>query len=95
METDNKEKKKKLLLTTTKSAGLGEHIPGLKMTIVLAEPFKSEILARQTLGRCRDKNTTYIEVVDEGFAYTRRCHAHLKSSGFNLPNERRDDKSFK
>ena len=64
-----KEKKKKLLLTTTKSAGLGEHIPGLKMTIVLAEPFKSEILARQTLGRTRDSNTMYVELVDMGFRY--------------------------
>lgn len=62
-----KEKNKKLLLSTTKSAGLGEHIEGLKMTIVLAEPFKSEIIARQTLGRTRDPNTIYIELVDMGF----------------------------
>lgn len=69
-----KEKKKKLLLSTTKSAGLGEHIEGLKMTIVLAEPFKSEIIARQTLGRTRDDNTTYIELVDMGFRYIRNFY---------------------
>ena len=69
-----KEKQKKLLLSTTKSAGLGEHIEGLKMTILLAEPFKSEILARQTLGRTRDDNTTYLELVDMGFKYTRKFY---------------------
>ena len=69
-----KEKQKKLLLSTTKSAGLGEHIEGLKMTIVLAEPFKSEIIARQTLGRTRDDNTVYIELVDMGFKYVRKFY---------------------
>lgn len=68
------EKKKKLLLSTTKSAGLGEHIEGLKMTIVLAEPFKSEIIARQTLGRTRDDNTIYIELVDLGFKYIKKFY---------------------
>ena len=68
------EKKKKILLSTTKSAGLGEHIEGLKMTILLAEPFKSEIVARQTLGRTRDDNTVYIELVDMGFKYIRRFY---------------------
>ena len=67
-------KNKKLLLSTTKSAGLGEHIEGLKMTVVAAEPFKSEILARQTLGRTRDDNTIYIELVDLGFKYTRNFY---------------------
>lgn len=66
-----KEKQKKMLLSTTKSAGLGEHIEGLKMTIVLAEPFKSDVIARQTLGRTRDNNTVYIELVDLGFKKTR------------------------
>lgn len=69
-----KEKNKKLLLSTTKSAGLGEHIEGLKMTIVLAEPFKSEIIARQTLGRTRDDKTLYIELVDLGFKYTKKFY---------------------
>lgn len=62
-----KEKNKKYLLSTTKSAGLGEHLEGLKVTVVLAEPFKSEVLARQSLGRTRDNNTLYIELVDMAF----------------------------
>ena len=60
-------KNKKYILTTTKSAGAGEDIAHLKYSVVLAEPFKSEVLARQTLGRTRDPNTTYIELVDVGF----------------------------
>ena len=64
------EKKKKLIITTIKSAGLGEHIDGLKRSIVVADPFKSEVLARQSLGRTRDKDTDYIELVDLGFKYT-------------------------
>ena len=42
-------------------------IPFLQRTVILAEPFKSEILARQTLGRTRANNTEYVEVVDTGF----------------------------
>lgn len=60
-------KNKKYILTTTKSAGAGEDIAHLKYSIVLAEPFKSEVLARQTLGRTRDSDTLYIELVDVGF----------------------------
>ena len=66
-----KEKEKRLLLSTTKSAGLGEHIDGLKMTVVVAEPFRSEVLCKQTLGRTRDKDTQYIELVDLGFKQLR------------------------
>lgn len=65
------EKNKKLILSTTKSAGLGEHIDKLKMTVVVAEPFKSEVITRQTLGRTRDKDTLYIELVDLGFKQLR------------------------
>ena len=68
------EKNKKLLLSTTKSAGLGEHIEGLKMTVVVAEPFKSEVITRQTLGRTRDNDTLYIELVDLGFRQTRNFY---------------------
>jgi hypothetical protein len=67
-------KGKRLILSTTKSAGLGEDIKGLKMTVVLAEPFKSNIIFRQTLGRTRDDNTVYIEMVDLGFKYTRKYY---------------------
>ena len=58
---------KSIILSTTKSCGAAIDIKGLKCTVVLAEPFKSEVLARQTLGRTRDRNTMYIEVVDRGF----------------------------
>ena len=57
----------KIILTTTKSAGAAMDIQGLRATIVLAEPFKSPVLARQTLGRTRDDNTEYYDVVDMGF----------------------------
>ena len=73
-EDKMKEKNKRILLSTTKSAGLGEHIEGLKLTVVLAEPFKSDIVFRQTLGRTRDPNTLYIETVDLGFKYTKKYY---------------------
>lgn len=73
-EAKLKEREKKIILSTTKSAGVGEHIEGLKMTIVLAEPFKSEVIARQSLGRTRDKDTMYVEIVDMGFKFIKRFY---------------------
>lgn len=75
-------KKKKLILSTTKSAGLGEHIDHLKMTMVIDEPFKSDVLARQTLGRTRDQGTLYVEFVDLGFKYTKKYY-YAKLPTFN------------
>ena len=71
VSTEDKESalQSKIILTTTKSAGAAVDIKGLKVTIVLAEPFKSEVLARQSLGRTRDDNTFYIDLVDKGFYY--------------------------
>lgn len=69
-----RERDKQILLSTTKSAGVGEDIKHLKMTIVLAEPFRSEVLARQTLGRTRDSNTIYVELVDMGFKHLRNFY---------------------
>ncbi len=69
---------KKIILTTTKSCGTAMDIKGLKMTVILAEPFKSEVLSRQTLGRTRDRDTFYLEIVDEGFAYTKRYYYQKK-----------------
>lgn len=64
--TGNKELalENKIILSTTKSLGAAVDIKDLKTTIVLAEPFSSEVIAKQTLGRTRNGNTFYIEVVD-------------------------------
>lgn len=67
---------KKIILSTTKSTGTAIDIRGLKVTIVLAEPFKSNVLTKQTLGRTRDPNTYYIDVVDKGFYY---CNQYFLS----------------
>lgn len=78
--TENKELEleKKIILSTTKSSGAAIDIAGLKMTIVLAEPFKSEVIARQTLGRTRASDTTYIEIVDDSFAQLRKYYNYKK-----------------
>ena len=73
---------KRFILTTTKSCGAAMDIHGLKCTIVLAEPFGSEVLTRQTLGRTRDANTYYIDIIDQGFpsisGYDRRKRSIFK-----------------
>lgn len=69
---------KKVILSTTKSAGAAMDIAGLELTIVLAEPFSSEILARQTLGRTRAANTQYVDVVDVAFRQTRKFYDKKK-----------------
>lgn len=75
VDTDKRlEKEKRIILSTTKSAGAAEDIYGLKATVVLAEPFKSEVIARQTLGRTRANNTFYIDLVDLGFKQTRKFY---------------------
>lgn len=78
--TDNKKEQldKKIILSTTKSCGAAMDISGLKKTILLAEPFKSEVLARQSLGRTRDNDTVYIEVVDVGFRQIVAFYNHKK-----------------
>lgn len=65
---------KKILLSTSKSAGVGQHIEGLKMTMVIAEPYKSKVLAQQSLGRTRDNDSMYIEFLDMGFKYTMKYY---------------------
>lgn len=72
------EKNKRFILSTTKSAGAGEDIKGLKYTVVLAETFKSSLLAQQTLGRTRDPDTYYIELVDIGFKQLVRWYSDKK-----------------
>jgi len=65
---------KKIILSTTKSAGAAVDIKGLVETVNLAEPFKSRVLAQQTLGRTRADNTIYKDMVDLGFDQTRRFY---------------------
>lgn len=77
-EYKEQQKDKKIILSTTKSCGVAIDIKGLKMTVVLAEPFKSESLARQTLGRTRDDNTYYIDIVDIGFSQIRKYYNEKK-----------------
>ena len=67
-------KNKLIVLTTTKSAGAALDIKGLKVTVILAEVFKSEVMARQALGRTRDYDTHCIECLDLGFSATEACY---------------------
>lgn len=69
---------KKIILTTTKSAGQATDIKGLVEVVNLAEPFKSRLLAQQTLGRTRDSNTMYKDIVDNGFYYTKKFYEFKK-----------------
>ena len=69
---------KMIILSTTKSAGAAVDIHGLIETVVLAEPFKSKVLAQQTFGRTRDTNTSYKDIVDTGFYFTKRFYEQKK-----------------
>lgn len=77
-EDKAKELEKKIILSTTKSAGVAMDIKGLAETVNLAEPFKSRVIAQQTLGRTRQKNTVYKDIVDTGFLYTKRFYEFKK-----------------
>lgn len=77
-ELKEEQKEKKIILSTTKSCGAAMDIKKLKMTINLAEPFKSEVLAVQTLGRTRDDNTFYIDLVDMSFEQCRKYYYYKK-----------------
>lgn len=72
-------KNKKIIITTTKSASACLDIANLKVVVLLNEPFASEVLARQTLGRLRNDNTIYIEVVDTGFYYCKNYYQRKKA----------------
>lgn len=69
---------KKIILSTTKSCGAASDIAHLSATMVLAEPFKSSVTARQTLGRCRADNTMYFDCVDLGCYRTREYYKYKK-----------------
>lgn len=74
----SEQKEKKIILSTTKSCGAAMDIKDLKMTINLAEPFKSEVLAIQTLGRTRADDTFYIDIVDMSFIQCRKYYYYKK-----------------
>lgn len=74
----NSQLNKRIILSTTKSAGEAMDIHGLKVTVVLAEPFKSHLTAQQTLGRTREPNTFYIDCIDDGFFYTKSYFSYKK-----------------
>lgn len=80
VEKDSKELNlyKKIILSTTKSCGAASDIRDLRCVVNLAEPFRSEVLARQTLGRCREDNTLYIDIVDTGFYFTKKYYESKK-----------------
>lgn len=63
-----------IILSTTKSCGAAMDIPGLKITVQLAEPIKSEVLSRQSLGRTRARDTYYLDIIDDGFPQTRNYY---------------------
>ena len=77
---DNKNEQlyKKIILSTTKSAGAASDIAELDCTVNLAEPFKSPVIAKQTLGRTRADDTLYIDIVDTGFYYTKKYYQEKK-----------------
>ena len=80
VSTEEKERarNKKYIVTTTKSASACVDIPNLKVVLLLNEPFTSPVLARQTLGRLRDPDTIYFEVVDVGFKQCKRFYTKKK-----------------
>lgn len=77
-EQKQNELNKKIILSTTKSTGAAMDIKGLVETVNLAEPFKSKVTAQQTLGRTRDQNTMYKDIVDTGFYYTKKFYEAKK-----------------
>lgn len=69
---------RRIILSTTKSTGAAQDIKGLKAVIVLNEPFRSEVIARQTLGRTRDRGTYYFDIVDDSFRDTYKFYVCKK-----------------
>lgn len=88
---------KLIILSTIKSCGAAMDIDGLAMTIVLAEPFKSSVLAIQTLGRTRGIGTDYAEIVDSDFAVLYHYYKAKQNTfaKYALSNSRIDLRSSK
>lgn len=73
-----------IILTTTKSASALLDIPRLKKVIIFAEPFNSAVLARQILGRTRDKDTELIELVDCGFQRIKDWYMNKRRNVYSI-----------
>lgn len=71
-EEKKKQLEKQIILSTNKSAGLAVDIKGLEYVIDIADPSKSSVVVRQKLGRTRDWDTLFIDVIDVGFPAIRR-----------------------
>ena len=87
---------KRIIFSTIKASGTAMDIDGLNTVVVLADPFSSNVLAKQTLGRLRAANTLYIDVVDVGFSALRGYHNSSKRKAvFNKYTlEKRDVRLF-
>lgn len=66
-EEKQQQLEKKIILSTAKSAGVAVDIKGLEFTVDICDPAKSQVIIRQKLGRTRDWDTLFIDVVDYGF----------------------------
>lgn len=73
-EDKKKALEKRYILSTTKSAGAALDLHDLKIVMNLAEPYKSEIISKQSLGRTRNSDTYYLDVVDVAFDTCRRFY---------------------
>lgn len=81
---------RKIILSTTKSAGAAMDIQGLAEVANIAEPFKSKVLAQQTLGRTRASDTIYKDLVDIGFPQTRAFYNYKKPTFSKYATECRE-----
>lgn len=65
-EDQENEIEKKIIITTYRSFGTGLDLSKL-MVIIMIEPYSSEIVARQLIGRLRNKKgSIFIEILDQG-----------------------------
>ena len=70
MEDQEVEEKKKIIVTTFKSFGTGLDLSNI-ISIIMVEPYSSDIIARQLIGRLRNKKGVYIEIFDKSIE--KRC----------------------
>ena len=71
------------ILTTTKSAQVLLNIKNLKKVVLFAEPFNSEPMAIQVMGRARNEDTELIELVDCGFTRIVEWYMHKRNKVYS------------